>query len=587
MAFKIFVKTGDKPGAGTSSEVYLQLCGDDWESEQLVHLSSATEPGSLKRRSVWTRDTFRRNTIREFHVNVPAQGMPTRLVVYMDSKDADWLLEGVRVDLGDQSAVFPFNHFIYPGIEVGEQELLVVDSAQLPIPGDKPAPPKSSAADGVVEAMPLPACAAGVPLAALEERDDMVVQTPHEQSDDMSEHSARSSATVHPLPSASPRPSVAPSGGAPRSEKVGIVRRLMSCVHRGPARVVPDDTPAVWADQVAFEKHDAARRAQTRTEALRRTAAHKWVRHPMRHVCTRVRARVLTDVCAQARMRVLAKDLLDPLPTMGKTDADLRTFFNRMDSSGNGTLDKYQISEAMRAMGKSEREIHKVRLGESPVAEATRPCACLDACPYARLCARLHACLHTQVISAMSTELGFEGFIALARGDDRELELILQQQLELLPVGEPISEWILSADDDSLPGSASQPSDEQADEKCASSDLVQAIGEPTGSDPDLPGSAWQASHKDGKVPLDASGAPCASDAVEDFGESTHTDYAPGSAWQAIRPLATPRRGARPTHRPFIFPRPSYRPSIHPFVVSPAKADREARVSPSLAFAGAR
>ena len=42
------------------------------------------------------------------------------------------------------------------------------------------------------------------------------------------------------------------------------------------------------------------------------------------------------------------------------TDGELRDAFKRMDTDGSGTLDSGEIAEALRGMGKSEREIQKV-----------------------------------------------------------------------------------------------------------------------------------------------------------------------------------------------------------------------------------
>ena len=42
------------------------------------------------------------------------------------------------------------------------------------------------------------------------------------------------------------------------------------------------------------------------------------------------------------------------------TEAELRAAFDRMDLDHGGTLDRGEIAEAMRGMGKSEREIQKL-----------------------------------------------------------------------------------------------------------------------------------------------------------------------------------------------------------------------------------
>jgi Ca2+-binding EF-hand superfamily protein len=56
----------------------------------------------------------------------------------------------------------------------------------------------------------------------------------------------------------------------------------------------------------------------------------------------------------------LADNLNSSFGLGNASDEELRAAFKRMDTDGSGTLDKGEIAEAMRGMGKSEREIQKL-----------------------------------------------------------------------------------------------------------------------------------------------------------------------------------------------------------------------------------
>jgi hypothetical protein len=117
---------------------------------------------------------------------------------------------------------------------------------------------------------------------------------------------------------------------------------------------------------------------------------------------------------------------------MGKSDLELRAYFEKIDSNGNGTLDKYEIAEAMRAMGRSEDSVRKV------------------------------------VLAMPEDEIDFDEFVFLARDEDGFVERARKKREEGLvrkekkpkiqrvtgeeedalyvPIATPVTEWILSED---------------------------------------------------------------------------------------------------------------------------------------------
>ena len=112
-----------------------------------VHKDLHVTYGPVQVQSSWlkwvpgyTANTFDRNTLNEYHIKMPAIGMPDKIWLHVDSRGNGWQLEGIRVDLGVRSEIFVFNDWIVPGLTgYVIKEIKALPPGQLPPPGEQPA----------------------------------------------------------------------------------------------------------------------------------------------------------------------------------------------------------------------------------------------------------------------------------------------------------------------------------------------------------------------------------------------------------------------------------------------------------------